>query len=105
MVKPETKGKLMVVMIVSILAFGIGTGTVMVTGLYLNMSNPFNMTLNNTTNQTNLTNVNPSIQANNNNNNNVNTTPSTSSSNNGQSQQNTNDNQSTNNNTGTGNNK
>ena len=100
--KPETKGKLMVAMVVSILAFGIGTGTVLVTGLYLNMSNPFNMTLNNTTNQTNLTNVNPSIQANNNNNNNVNTTPSTSSSNNGQSQQNTN-NKSTGN-TSTGNN-
>ncbi|MGO9388428.1 MAG: hypothetical protein ACLPWD_10375 [Methanobacterium sp.] len=96
MVKPETKGKLMVVMIVSILAFGIGTGTVMVTGLYLNMTNPFNMTLNNTTNQTNITNVNPSIQTNNN----INTTPSTSSSNNGQSQQN-NNNQNTSNTTGT----
>jgi hypothetical protein len=31
--KPETKGKLMVAMVVSILAFGIGTGTVLVTGL------------------------------------------------------------------------
>ena len=80
--KPETQGKLMVAMVVSILAFGIGTGTVLVTGLYLNMSNPFNMTLNQTnlTNQTNQTI--PSVQTNNN----INTAPSTSSSNNGQSQ-------------------
>ncbi|MCE5214553.1 MAG: hypothetical protein LLF83_07540 [Methanobacterium sp.] len=36
--KPETQGKLMVAMLVSIMAFGFGTGTVMVTG-HLN-SNP-----------------------------------------------------------------
>jgi hypothetical protein len=43
--KPETQSKLMVAMLVSIMAFGFGTGTVMVTG-HLN-TNP-SITFNNT---------------------------------------------------------
>ena len=35
---PETQGKLMVAMLVSILAFGTGTGTVLVTGLNHNQN-------------------------------------------------------------------
>ena len=35
---PETQGKLMVAMVISILAFGTGTGTVLVTGLTNNQT-------------------------------------------------------------------
>ena len=35
---PETQGKLMVAMLISILAFGLGTGTVLVTGLNNNQN-------------------------------------------------------------------
>lgn len=38
--KPETRGKMMVAMLVSLLAFGCGTGTVLITGSF----QPFNST-------------------------------------------------------------
>lgn len=44
--KPETEGKLMVAMLISILAFGFGTGAVMVTG-HLESNSP--ITLNTST--------------------------------------------------------
>lgn len=45
--KPETQGKLMVAMTISILAFGLGTGTVLLTGHYQYLDTP--TTLNNST--------------------------------------------------------
>ena len=43
--KPEIQGKLMVAMLISIIAFGFGTGTVMLTGhLNTNPSITFNTT-------------------------------------------------------------
>lgn len=44
--KPDTQGKLMVAMMVSILAFGFGTGTVLVTG---HLETNSSITLNTTT--------------------------------------------------------
>lgn len=38
LMNPETQGKLMVAMVISILAFGTGTGTVLVTGLTNNQT-------------------------------------------------------------------
>lgn len=49
--KPETQGKLMVAMLVSLLAFGFGTGTILLTGQY-QTSNP--TTSFNTTKQSDL---------------------------------------------------
>ncbi len=46
--KQEIQGKLMVAMLVSIMAFGLGTGTVLVTGQFpsLDSQNTFNTTQN-----------------------------------------------------------
>ena len=46
--KPETQGKLMVGMVISILAFGLGTATILVTGNLPTLNTT--TTLNNTTN-------------------------------------------------------
>ncbi len=46
--KPEIQGKLMVAMVVSLMAFGFGTGTVLVTGQFPSLDSPntFNTTQN-----------------------------------------------------------
>lgn len=36
--RPETQGKMMVAMVVSLIAFGLGTGTVLVTGQFNNLT-------------------------------------------------------------------
>lgn len=72
--KPELQGKLMIAMLISIMAFGFGTGTVFITGMYQTLDPT--TTPNNTTQQSDL----PVIQ-NYNPNNNVNTNSSRTPSN------------------------
>ncbi|HEY0196767.1 MAG TPA: hypothetical protein VGC02_04245 [Methanobacterium sp.] len=71
--KPELQGKLIVAMLVSIMAFGLGTGTVFVTGMYQTLDPTTTL---NTTQQSDF----PVIQ-NNNPNNNMNTNTSRTPSN------------------------